>query len=375
MGALRLVLALSVVVWHLPNTQVKLVHGGSAVILFFIISGFYMALVLNERYVSAREFYMARALRIFPPYYAMCAIAIAWYAYTSTPTLFTSSMGQPLAARVGLIATNVLLIGQDWFQGIINLLTWAGPSTIALRIAAHFPANFFTDPPFMLIGQAWSLGSELLFYLLAPLIVRSLPRILIWFAASVALRTILIVGFGLRSGVWGYQFFPATLCLFLLGSASYHLYAKIRRVRWAEPIGSAAMVTMALLAFAPIVQKGGVLMVDDRGTSYDTLGLWLAYLGFAAALPFLFVRWKNSTLDRWLGELSYPLYLVHGLVIGICVNVIDRPNWAIPASVITAAALYLTVDLPVDRWRHSRLRTLPPVPPSLTLVSSPELAP
>lgn len=353
MGTLRLFLALSVVVWHLPNTATKLVHGAMAVVLFYIISGFYMALVLNERYGRARDFYIARALRIYPAYYATCALILLWYWWWPTATPFTSTMGQPLLAHAALLAMNFALFGQDLFQGMIDLLNFAPRpdwQVPALAIAAHFPRNFFTDPPFMLIGQAWTLGTELLFYLIAPFIVRSPKRIVLWFGVSAGIRAILIAGLGLPSFVWGYQFFPATLCIFLLGSAAYHLYRRIRNWRSVGPIASGIVVAAALLALPPLVQNGGIFMVGADG--YDSLGLWLFYLVFAVSLAFLFARWKNNRFDRALGELSYPLYLVHGITLGIIANVLHEPGWAIAGSLAAAAVIYLAVDYPIDRWRH-----------------------
>jgi peptidoglycan/LPS O-acetylase OafA/YrhL len=42
---------------------------------FFIISGFYMTLVLGGKYADTRLFYTNRMLRIFPSYLVMLAIA------------------------------------------------------------------------------------------------------------------------------------------------------------------------------------------------------------------------------------------------------------------------------------------------------------
>jgi hypothetical protein len=48
-----------------------------AVEAFFVISGFYMALVLTERYDGhVGSFYRARALRIFPMYWALLALVV-----------------------------------------------------------------------------------------------------------------------------------------------------------------------------------------------------------------------------------------------------------------------------------------------------------
>ncbi len=48
MGILRIFLALSVLMHHVPNHKIAFLHAGVAVTAFFIISGFYMTLVINE---------------------------------------------------------------------------------------------------------------------------------------------------------------------------------------------------------------------------------------------------------------------------------------------------------------------------------------
>ena len=52
MGMIRFALALSVAVWHLggANKSEWIINGYFSVILFFIISGFYMSLVINSVY-------------------------------------------------------------------------------------------------------------------------------------------------------------------------------------------------------------------------------------------------------------------------------------------------------------------------------------
>ena len=57
MGTIRFLLAVSVVVFHAkrPLLGLTLVEGTVAVQLFFIISGFYMALVLTEKYTAHRD--------------------------------------------------------------------------------------------------------------------------------------------------------------------------------------------------------------------------------------------------------------------------------------------------------------------------------
>src|SRR5262245_24765333 len=116
MGLIRLVLALSVVVWHMPGATWKLLNAAVAVLCFFIISGFYMALVLNTKYDNAKDFYVARVVRLYPAYIAMCAIMVGWFWWTTSPNVFTSPVPVSVTERLILIASNILLIGQDIFE-------------------------------------------------------------------------------------------------------------------------------------------------------------------------------------------------------------------------------------------------------------------
>ncbi len=53
MGLLRIILAISVLISNsTPNFGLKFIGGVMAVETFFIISGFYMSLILNEKYSS-----------------------------------------------------------------------------------------------------------------------------------------------------------------------------------------------------------------------------------------------------------------------------------------------------------------------------------
>ena len=74
MGCIRLLLALAVIVEHCEGKGLMGLpfFGGTAyqaVFCFFIISGFYMAMVLKTKYQNdALAFYRARILRLYPVY-------------------------------------------------------------------------------------------------------------------------------------------------------------------------------------------------------------------------------------------------------------------------------------------------------------------
>ena len=90
MGAIRFTLALSVAVWHLPGAPFKLLNAAVAVLAFFIISGFYMAMVLTEKYSTAKPFYAGRFLRLYPAYATVATFMVFWFVLTNSPTAFTT---------------------------------------------------------------------------------------------------------------------------------------------------------------------------------------------------------------------------------------------------------------------------------------------
>src|SRR5437879_12743259 len=79
MGYLRTYLALCVVAAHSSPIFPWPAHEGSEVVqIFFIISVFYMAMILSGKYKSTKSFYISRWLRIFGPYYMILIAIILW---------------------------------------------------------------------------------------------------------------------------------------------------------------------------------------------------------------------------------------------------------------------------------------------------------
>src|SRR5580700_8718570 len=73
MGVVRFLLALCVVVTHAPGGTilgVRLLNGIVAVQSFYVISGFLITMILNERkqYRKISNFYLSRYLRLWPVY-------------------------------------------------------------------------------------------------------------------------------------------------------------------------------------------------------------------------------------------------------------------------------------------------------------------
>ena len=123
MGLVRFLLAMAVLLAHLPTATVQFIHGGTAVQAFFVVSGFYMALILDGKYDDRRLFYSNRLLRLAPAYFAMLLIALVVllaFEMTATATMdnHRDLYANPLSAIV-LVFENIFVVGQHllyWFM-------------------------------------------------------------------------------------------------------------------------------------------------------------------------------------------------------------------------------------------------------------------
>jgi len=94
MGLIRFMLAISVVIAHTSDLfGFGFVGGEMAVKIFFMISGFYMALILNEKYIGANSSYWLflknRLLRLYPLYFLVLflTLIITYFGYSMNPSI------------------------------------------------------------------------------------------------------------------------------------------------------------------------------------------------------------------------------------------------------------------------------------------------
>lgn len=358
MGALRLLLAFTVVMAHSkPVFGLVFVGADTAVQAFYLISGFYMALVLNEKYFgegSYRLFLSNRLLRLYPAYWAVLilTVTVALWQQLLTADSFKLSNFVDYAGMLKpgtlayIIFTNLLLFGQDTIMFL--KLTPDG----ALAFAENFRHVDKPFPPvysFLFVPQAWSIGVELLFYLIAPFLVRKKTAFLgALLLASLSLR-LFLYGIGLDHDPWTYRFFPAELAFFVLGALSYKIYFKMKSIKVDRFF--LLLPLLAVFAFTLLYQ---FVPFPGKKAAYFVL--------LAASVPMIFMYSKDSKLDNYIGELSYPVYISHIIVL----NAITRGftnNGTLPYLTAMAlifllsAALVFFVEKPVERYRQARVKS------------------
>lgn len=354
MGLIRLILAISVITVHSSSIfGINFIQGRLAVEVFFMISGFYMALILTEKYNKKSDyklFITNRFLKIFPTYWTilfLCLIFQLIYFYSNQNSsnifgLFNKNYNLNIFTFITFIVSNLIIFGQD-------ILLFFGLNTNSGVL--FFTPNFQLFKPeifnFIFIPQAWTLALELTFYFLVPFLNRLKNKYLvIIMSLSLCLR-LFLYSRGLNHDPWNYRFFPTELIFFLSGILMYRFYLYIKNKK------------IKLLSFCTFVLYISFL-IFYQFTLPNQLILFIFSFIF---IPFIFKLSKNNKIDRFTGELSFPVYISHFLIIDILTHFTNLPHQflGLTTSIVSILLSILILKLiinPINNFRQSRVKTL-----------------
>lgn len=351
MGILRALLAISVIFSHTYGNL--LVGGQAAVQLFYMISGFLISYILIEekKYIKIYNFYINRYLRIFPIYFTMIIITMASYIlyviiFGKKLEFFDFYSDLTIGAIFLLIISNILLFMQDWlfFLGINE--------NNSLRfIASYGESNTFLFRG-LIIPQSWTLGLELTFYLIAPYILNSKLKMFGLLVTSILVRFYLInLGIG-RDDPWTYRFFPNEVALFLFGSISHQILLPMY-----EKIGSFENKILSIIITYVVI---AMVIVFPYIAFPELIKILLLYSIFFLLMPFFFKFQAFHKYDKKIGELSYPIYIVHILVMSyvfrlseffLLQNKLYKSIIVVVISIFAATLLNVYIARPIERLR------------------------
>lgn len=337
-GAFRLALAFAVFVHHTTDFNV----GMAAVLVFFILSGYWVAAmwarVYSKTYSAYYTYIVSRIWRIVPVF-ALCSV-ISW-ALLAWRSVAPGSVGS-LAHQV---FSNVLILGYN-----------------SLPFQANIPA--------------WSLDMEIQFYLIAPLVV-------FLFAKNVRIFFLFVLISVVAQRYGGAVTVAPFLYLFGIGVA-----AAAADLRPSRGLAYASLyVTAGVLFVGALLLVKDLMIGEKHGADLIAFGNVMNIVIAVLLIPWALytVRQKTGPMDRMFGDLSYIFYLLHWSVLGALKtgegSYVDRFILCMEALALILAASYVIwrfFDQPINKlrsaWVSSRLTPdeaeleAPPMPSAAGLV-------
>ncbi len=349
LGALIAVPADSI--WIYVPLSLRLTWSG--VDLFFVLSGFLIGGILLDQRAATnyyQVFYLRRLCRIFPLYYLTLLLFFGLIALGATrlsPWLFD----KPLPALAYLTFT------QNYWS------VW-------------FVAKF--GYPAFWPGVTWSLAVEEQFYVIIAVVIRKLkrgllPLLIVFIVLAPVLRTICYFAFS-QGALMSYLWLPMRADAPLLGVLVAYAWRQPAMHAWVLAHQKRFVIASLMLGGALIGLNVWRQELALSGSSVmATIGYtWVAV--FYACLLCLVLAQPEGRLAlgfcfrplRWLGEISYGVYLIHIPVLGLChalalgqtPTITNRRELAVAMgafllTLILAAVSWRGFERPILRWGRS----------------------
>ncbi|HVA04542.1 MAG TPA: acyltransferase family protein [Acidimicrobiales bacterium] len=367
--------------------------GWVGVDVFFVLSGFLItSLLLAERDRSGRirlgAFWARRARRLLPALLFL-VFALGLYALLGGPGVVPSQLRAP--------AMSTLLYFANWQQ----------------IVAGHgYFAQFQAVNPLL---HTWSLAVEEQYYLVWPLLVLGLVALggRRWMRTLVVATGLLAVGSALWMGIAAHILGPNRAYLgtdtrvweLLLGGLGAMALRSAGPTRRPGLWSAATMVGVAAVALGTALGTGPPGWIWDGGLVAIALGALVVVLGSIRHPEGPVARVLASAPLRWLGRISYSLYLWHWPVIVVlttsstglrgagllsvrlatmlgasCVSYaavegpMRRIDWSlwwrralVPAQIVAVAGVVLVATVPPVEASAARVRLAPATRPAQAL--------
>jgi peptidoglycan/LPS O-acetylase OafA/YrhL len=319
----------------------EIVPGAFGVTVFFFLSGYLITTLMRLEFeetghVSLRQFYFRRVLRIHPPFYLVLTLAV-------------------LASLVGLLP---------------RFLDPRAVTAQALHYANYWIIGHGFEGIPLGTGVYWSLAVEEHFYLVFPWMfgaLRALGGARVKQAATLLALCALVLAW--RCWLVLFAHVPeertaiasdARFDSILFGCA-LALYGNpaLDESRISERVWKLGLLPVALLGLlASFLVRSGVFRETLRYTLQGVclMPVFVCAVRFPTWAPF---KLLNLRPMKWVGKVSYSLYLVHQVVIGILYPRVTHAytlllpgSIALALSVSIAALIYRFIELPCAKLRR-----------------------
>ncbi|MBY8872841.1 acyltransferase [Micromonospora sp. PLK6-60] len=234
------------------------------------------------------------------------------------------------------------------------------------------------------LSQTWSLATEVTFYLLLPVLAalalgrrRDADRVLRIGLAALAITAgwVALMAAGLLSLGLQTMWLPSYAGWFGAGMALAAAHVALRtgggeRWRWLDELGRAPLacwaVALGALAVATTPVTGPRDLAEPSAAEFATKLLLYLIVAVMLIVPIAFgpaTRTKglfDTILGRWLGRVSYGLFLWHPFVLESIYVLDDRPDFTgdplgtflltVAGGLVLAAISYYAVERPFQRW-------------------------
>ncbi|MBU0490150.1 MAG: acyltransferase [Bacteroidetes bacterium] len=316
---LRGLMALSIMFYHLTYRIISPLDltsplgrlGVYGVSIFFVLSGLSMAIVYNTYISSLRaalNFYVRRIFRIWPMMWAVCILAIL-------PQILTSGT-------------------YDWKLLFLNLTTLFG----------------FVDPTAYIATGAWSIGNEMVYYALTPMIFllynykKWIGNVFFMVCLGVGLYFAFFVldpSIGL-SNQWALYVNPFNnLFLYVMGIAIYY---NLRDVNIHSAFNIVLLVSAILLFFLLPYEGNQIAIASGFGrVVFVTLSFIIVFCFYKLKIN-LPVFLKNAL--GTFGIATYGVYLIHPIAyyyISFALNKLHFDNGILTFCLIVVLTIVVSV--------------------------------
>src|SRR5665648_50290 len=358
LDGLRGVAAVMVVAFHLleaftggDHLKQIINHGYLAVDFFFVLSGFVIGYAYDDRWgkMTLKSFFKRRLIRLHPMIVMGMIIGAIGFYYSASPILFPGISTVPVWKMLLVMVIGFTLI----------------PVPLSLDIRGWQEMH-------PLDGPAWSLFFEYIANILYALIVRKfsnkLLAVFVFIAGCALIHLAVTSPNGDIIGGWSVDStqlrigFTRLLYPFFAGLLLSRI-SKPGRIKYAFFWSSLLVV----LVFS-ITRIGGSehLWMNGLYDSFSIIFIFplIVYLGASGVVEGKFA----STLCKFFGDISYPIYIIHYPLIYIFTAwVVDNnvpmgkawPNALLVLflSITIAYASLKLYDVPVRRWLGKRFMT------------------